>query len=101
MICQVKQAPTKGLLKAGLDWPVKKAGDDDDDDDDDGDDVVDDVVEGESYDNAVIQVVKVALQDAIHHEEPRIRLIPLVHFNHENQGLSWSRWGCWSSSPIL
>ena len=28
--------------------------------------------------DSVAQVVKVALQDAIHHEEPRIRLITLV-----------------------
>ena len=42
LIYQVKQAPTKGLLKAGLDWPVKKAGDDDDDGDDDVDDDDDD-----------------------------------------------------------
>ena len=37
-----------------------------------------DVEEGEFYDNADVQVVKVALQDAIHHEEPRIRLITVV-----------------------
>ena len=39
---------------------------------------------GESYDNTLTQVVKVALQDAIHHEEPRIRFITLVHCNHEH-----------------
>ena len=37
-----------------------------------------DVKEDEFYDNADVQVVKVALQDAIHHEEPRIRLITVV-----------------------
>lgn len=40
MITQVESASTKGLLKAGLDWPVQKTGDKNDDYDYEEDDDV-------------------------------------------------------------
>ena len=48
MITQVESASTKGLLKAGLDWPVQKTGDKNDDYDyEEDDDVGEDGLEEE------------------------------------------------------